>query len=360
MNKTAAAEQERASPPKVLVGIFTLFALVILAGISYSINSIQKINDSAVSPYLAIINNHLGINPKLLKIQSHIQDYQTKPSTRSLKKVSKGYRIMKASILNDLDSPKTRSLHKEFGAVDKLQKIITTLKLLGNDLAHLSNDDHDGNSAKVKTLRKKLEKLYRTWNIYSRKVIQKVERKQSRAWSEWDQALKLQLYILLTIAITSIIAIGLVYLLYIRQMKTGRVLRRRTEELNDACIVAEQSTRAKSRFLANMSHEIRTPLNGIIGLSQLAYQRIQDTEVKGYLENVVLSGTTLLQIINDVLDISKIEANKMGLEEADYDIVYIIKSVGTAMSFMARAKDISFFIQTPLALPKTHILPVSQ
>lgn len=352
MTKKLVSTSSRSATPRTLVVVFFIFALIILAGVSYSINSIKQINNSAVAPYLAIISNHLGIHPKLLTLEGKIQDYQTHQTTTYLKNLARSYRIMKASILNDLASSNTLSLHAEYGDVVKLIKITNNLKQLETSISELSPDDHSGNQAKVKRLRKKLKKLYRTWNVYSRKVIQKVERAQSETWEKWNHQLKLQLYFLLTIALTSVVAIALMYQLYKRQTKTAHTLEKRTEELNAARILAEQSTRAKSRFLANMSHEIRTPLNGIIGLSQIAYRRIQDNEIKNYLENVVLSGTSLLQIINDVLDFSKIEANKMTLEEAEYDLGALLKTISSSMSFAAKAKGISFVIKTPALLPK--------
>lgn len=330
--------------------VFALLAMVILAGVAYSINSIQNINNDKVEPYLAIVTNNLGVNPKLLKIISYIQDYQTEPSKANFRKLLKGYRVMRASVVNDLDSQSTKNLHTNYGDLEKLAKIIDTLKAFEDKFGQLSEDNHEANLKRLKTYRKQLGRLYRNWNTYSRRAIQNVQHAHADTWTGWNHQLKIQLYFLLLIAITSIASTGLMYYLYRKQLLTRKALENRTQELNDARLLAEESTRAKSRFLANMSHEIRTPLNGIIGLSRLVYSKEESKELRNYLENIVLSGNSLLQIINDVLDISKIEANKVSIEERDFLLEDVIKPLSISMGFAAKSKGISFLIFTPPSL----------
>ncbi|MFP4517494.1 MAG: response regulator, partial [Desulfovibrionales bacterium] len=122
----------------------------------------------------------------------------------------------------------------------------------------------------------------------------------------------------------------------------GEILeRRRTEkDLAKAKEAAETADRSKSRFLASMSHEIRTPLNSIQGMADLLLETPLTKEQKNYVAIFKSSGEDLLNIINDILDISKIEANQLGLEHIDFDLCETVDSVTRILALPAHKQHI--------------------
>ena len=108
----------------------------------------------------------------------------------------------------------------------------------------------------------------------------------------------------------------------------GRAMQARqdTQMLSDARAAAEASDKAKSEFLANMSHELRTPMNGIIGLSELVLEEELTERHRPYIQSILESGVTLLELLNGLLDLSKASSGKFQLEASEFDLVECVQS----------------------------------
>ena len=117
------------------------------------------------------------------------------------------------------------------------------------------------------------------------------------------------------------------------------------EELKYAKIEADKANEAKSAFLANISHEIRTPLNSIIGFSELLSHSIQDPKHKSYIDTINVSGNSLLLIINDILDLSKIEAGKVEVHNKPVNIKQVFKEIEMMFWQKKQTKGIEFFLE---------------
>ncbi|WP_205502575.1 PAS domain S-box protein [Rufibacter psychrotolerans] len=113
-------------------------------------------------------------------------------------------------------------------------------------------------------------------------------------------------------------------------------------ELIRAKEVAENSLQVKNQFLANMSHELRTPMNGIIGMIDLLYHSAGNDEQLDYIDTLRKSSDALLDILNDILDLSKIQAGKLQLHETGIDLFYALEKIHSLFANRAQQKDLTF------------------
>ena len=129
-------------------------------------------------------------------------------------------------------------------------------------------------------------------------------------------------------------------------------LSRLNRELNEANKKAQQATIAKSEFLATMSHEIRTPLNAILGMNEVLRESDLSAEQHKHLQISKNAGETLLALINDVLDLSKIEAGQIDLSIIDFNLYKLIENTSDIQMLLAHEKGINFDVELDSKMPQ--------
>ncbi|EHQ27717.1 ATP-binding protein [Mucilaginibacter paludis] len=127
--------------------------------------------------------------------------------------------------------------------------------------------------------------------------------------------------------------------------------KRLESDLIEAKKIAEESSRAKEIFLANMSHEIRTPINAILGLSRLLTKTTQNSQQRTYTEAIIKSAENLIVIINDILDLTKIEAGQIQIENIEFNLADLIKQLEGVLRYKTEEKGLEFDATTSVHVP---------
>ncbi len=124
------------------------------------------------------------------------------------------------------------------------------------------------------------------------------------------------------------------------------------EELKEQKQIADDANKAKSVFLSNMSHEIRTPINAVLGMDEMILRESEEEDTLVYAGNIQTAGTTLLSLINDILDLSKIEAGKMDIIPVDYALAPMLKDLVNMIAPRAEAKGLLLHLSVDENLPE--------
>ncbi|MCR5733277.1 MAG: response regulator [Lachnospiraceae bacterium] len=153
----------------------------------------------------------------------------------------------------------------------------------------------------------------------------------------------------LVITILTTLLIVAVVLIFLRQSDI------KSKEIKASVLQTEKAmaaNQAKSSFLSNMSHEIRTPINAIIGMNEMILREAEDDDILGYSRNIRSAGNSLLGLINDVLDFSRIESGKIEIMDAQYDISLLISDLVNMVSKRADDKDLTLYLDIDENIPR--------
>ncbi len=135
-------------------------------------------------------------------------------------------------------------------------------------------------------------------------------------------------------------------------VRDARAHKQQEEALRQAKERAEEATRVKSLFLATMSHELRTPLSGVIGMLQLSLRNEMPPQPQAQVKLALSNAESLLAIINDILDYSKIEAGKMSFEQVDFDVLEMVQALNALLDLRAQEKGLSLLCKVDPGVPR--------
>lgn len=176
-----------------------------------------------------------------------------------------------------------------------------------------------------------------------------------RVWTEEEAQFLQQIANQLAIAIQQISLFEKLEQELVQREQTQTKLAERNRDLEIATQHSEAASRAKSEFLANMSHEIRTPMNAILGFSELLQGLITDKNARTYLQTIQSNGQILLTLINDILDLSKVEAGKLSIHYEVIDLYGLLEDIQRIFSHRAEEKEINVTLVIGESVPR-HIL----
>ncbi|CAM3769650.1 ATP-binding protein [Vibrio aquimaris] len=326
------------------VAIISALCLVLVAVIVYVFFSVSKIKEVTPEPYVTIINNNITAKTKLLTVKAAILTYTSHRDKKHLAQLKFKSKVFRASIYHDLLAERTLDLHSDYGDVNELKQINDQIAQAFDGIDKLTLGDIQSAQSVIVLF----DRSYKRLNAYLAGFVNSVQHRQAEFLDFKESFYNKQYVYLGIILLCSMLMIGVISWMYLNQIRLGKALENKTKIMEEAKKNAEQSASAKARFLANMSHEMRTPLNAIIGLSQKEYYRSLDEQTRHFIAMINSSGEHLLKLINNVLDLSKIEKGRSAISYGDFYISELIDVSKTVFVNFDKQRDVEVFYSTGL------------
>ncbi|MFW5443769.1 MAG: YfiR/HmsC family protein [Methylococcaceae bacterium] len=258
----------------------------------------------------------------------------------------------------------TRELEQQKARVIDESKQLETLKKSVAELtATLSNNAESVQASRVELDKKKVSLKKKESEISQLVVeIQKnadfLERQNRQIKEQGTKIQSQDLFINVISAALAVVGVLIVMILlsYRKSRQTTKKLEITKDKLNEARNAAEAANQAKSEFLANMSHEIRTPMNAIIGFTELLNEQIEEPKLKSFAKTIQSAGHNLLTLINDILDLSKIESGKFEIEKTACNPHELFSELNSIFMLKMREKNLDFVMEIDSAIPNSLML----
>ncbi|USD43000.1 response regulator [Vibrio sp. SCSIO 43135] len=332
--------------------LVSALCLSLICMVAYVFYTLTVFRDIPPQPYVAIVNNNIGAKTKILLTLNELQTYLTAPTPKALTKLKFKARVQKSSILQDLRSPRTKAVHEQFGDLKQLDGLINQLSIAYDGIKSIKPNEPE--HQQIQAAIKQLDKSYREMNNYLSLFISRVQQQQMVYSNQKDEFYTTQyLYLGIIIAITFAITLVVSYL-YLTQIKLTRNLEMQKVQIEESRNKANESAKAKSQFLANISHEMRTPLNAIIGLSHTNLHDGANQQTKNYISMIHDAGNHLLNLINNVLDLSKIERNALQIDNHEFELKQLVESTRSVFLNIDEKENVDILI----TVPKTHYFTI--